>query len=149
MGVDRESSISKFSSFLSRNTYAPLTSSTSSSSQQPVRPRILFLTALPNISHNATKEAFHASLRDFCKSYSASSCPMIIVHSEVGNSGAAEESWRDRERGGRDSVMGVLGKEVKEGPWCTEIEYVFLLPLAIFADEIDSYQSLQRSKSRH
>lgn len=120
--LDRESSISKFSSFLSRNTYAPLQSTTSTSTQQTARPRVLFFTSLPNISHNATKETFHASLRDFCKSYSSSSCPLVIVHSDVGTNGLAEESWRDRERGGREGAGGVLGKEVKDGPWCVEIE---------------------------
>jgi cell cycle checkpoint protein len=46
------------------------------------------------------------------------------VHSEVGHRGAAEESWRDRDRGGRDGALDVLGREVMEGPWSTEISYV-------------------------
>lgn len=47
---------------------------------------------------------------------------MIIVYSEAGSSGVAEESWRDRDRGGREGTLQVLGKEVKDGPWCQEIE---------------------------
>lgn len=128
--TERESPITKLSTFLSRNDYTSLSlssspsASSSSSSTSAARPRVLLITALPNISHGPTKEAFHSTLAAFARTYTPQSSPLIIVHSEVGNRGAAEESWRDRDRGGRDGALAVLGREVMEGPWSTEISYV-------------------------
>ena len=51
---------------------------------------------------------------------------MIIVHSDAGSGGRAEESWMDRDRGGREGSVEVLGRAVRDGPWCQEIEYVSL-----------------------
>lgn len=51
---------------------------------------------------------------------------MIIVHSDAGSGGRAEESWMDRDRGGREGSVEVLGRAVRDGPWCHEIEYVSL-----------------------
>ncbi|WVQ98933.1 hypothetical protein IAU59_006065 [Kwoniella sp. CBS 9459] len=127
-GIDRESSMSKFTSFLSRHSFPSMSfSSNSSASQTPVKPRLILLTALPNLSHLPTREAFHAALYNFCQDFSSSSCPMIIVHSDAGAGGRAEESWMDRERGGREGSLEVLGRDVKDGPWCQEIDF---LPLA-------------------
>lgn len=47
---------------------------------------------------------------------------MVIIHSHAGSGGKAEESWMDRDRGGREGALEVVGKAVKEGPWCEEIE---------------------------
>ncbi|ORY20600.1 Rad17 cell cycle checkpoint protein-domain-containing protein [Naematelia encephala] len=133
-GIERESSMSKMSSFLSRHSYAPLNmssqSSVSSSSQRtaPERPRVLLLTALPNTSHLPTREAFHAALLQFCKTFTSTSCPLIIVHSDAGSGGRAEESWMDRDRGGREGAVELLGKDVRDGPWCTEIDFIPLAP---------------------
>lgn len=80
------------------------------------------MTSLPNIGHLPTRAAFHEALQSFCKSFSTASCPLIIVHSDAGSGGRAEESWMDRERGGHQGLMEVVGREVKDGPWCTEIE---------------------------
>lgn len=127
MLVERESAMSKLSSFLSRNSYRPLEmsmsdpGSSSQSSSQSSRPRILLLTALPNISHLPTREAFHSMLSQFCQNYSSTSCPLIVIHSEAGSGGRAEENWMDRERGGREGALELLGREVKDGPWCQEL----------------------------
>ena len=121
--TDRESPINKLSSFLLRHAYQPLTLSTQgSNSTRPARPRVLLMTSLPNLTHLPTREAFHDALLQFCKSYSTTSSPLVIVHSDAGSSGRAEESWMDRERGGREGVLEVVGKDVKNGPWATEIE---------------------------
>lgn len=118
--ADRESPITKLSTFLSRQDYSPLALSTSSQPRTS-RPRILLITSIPNLSHGATKAAFHDALAAFARTYSSSSAPLIIVHSESGNRGAAEESWRDRDRAGRDGALEVLGKAVLEGPWSHQI----------------------------
>jgi cell cycle checkpoint protein len=117
--------MTKMTTFLSRHAFSSLSLSSDpspSSSRSKERHRVLFMTSLPNLSHHATKEAFHAALLDFCKSYSTHSSPLIIVHSDAGAGGRAEESWMDRERGGREGALEVLGREVKDGPWSTEIE---------------------------
>ncbi|RSH93942.1 Cell cycle checkpoint protein rad17 [Saitozyma podzolica] len=127
-GFDRESAMSKLSSFLLRHSYAPLNMSTASSGgrSSPARPRVLLMTSLPNITHQPTREAFHAALLEFCQTYTPSSCPLIIVHSNAGSGGKAEESWMDRDRGGREGALELLGREVKDGPWCTEIDFLAL-----------------------
>lgn len=86
------------------------------------RPRLILLTGLPNLTHLPTRDAFHSALASFCQSFSTASCPLVIVHSDAGSGGRAEESWLDRDRGGREGSLELLGKAVKEGPWCTEIE---------------------------
>lgn len=127
--IDRESSTAKMISFLARHSYNPLTmsqstSATPSASSGPssARPRVILITGLPNLTHLPTREAFHAALLDFCQTFSATSCPMVIVHSHAGSGGKAEESWMDRERGGREGALEVVGKAVRDGPWCEEIE---------------------------
>ncbi|KAL7424215.1 RFC checkpoint protein Rad17 [Cryptotrichosporon argae] len=120
-GFERESSLSKLSSFLSRSAYPSLGSTSS-------QPRVLLLTALPNISHIPTRDAFHAALLNFCQTFTPSACPLIIVHSDAGSGGRAEESWMDRERGGREGAMEIVGKAVKDGPWCQEIDFLPLAP---------------------
>lgn len=129
LAPERESSISKFSSFLSRNSYPSLNlsqspSSSSSRSVSQSRPRLILLTALPNLTHLPTRDAFHAALLTFCQTFTHSSCPMIIIHSDAGSGGRAEESWMDRDKGGREGVVNIIGKDVKNGPWCQEIEQV-------------------------
>lgn len=119
--AENESSIAKLSSFLSRNAY-PALHLGASSSKKKTHPRALLMTSLPNIGHLATRETFHKTLLDFCKNFSHASCPLIIVHSESGSGGRAEESWMGRDRGGYEGPLEVLGREVKDGPWCTEIE---------------------------
>lgn len=118
--------MSKLSSFLNRQSYQPLTLSSQSSRSN--KPRALLLTSIPNISHIPTREAFHAALLDFCRSYTPASCPLVIVHSDSGNSGRAEDSWMDRDRSGREGALEVLGKQVKDGPWCQEIDFIPLAP---------------------
>ncbi|WVQ78580.1 hypothetical protein IAT38_000666 [Cryptococcus sp. DSM 104549] len=133
-GIERESSMSKFKSFISRNAYPSLhlSSQPSSSSSAAIsKPRIILLTSLPNLTHLPTREAFHESLIGFCKQFNSSSCPMIIVHSDAGSGGRAEESWMDRDRGGREGSLEVLGKEVKNGPWVQEIDFISLAPTFI------------------
>lgn len=49
---------------------------------------------------------------------------MIIIHSDAGSGGRAEESWMDRDKGGREGAVDLVGKDVKNGPWCQEIEQV-------------------------
>ncbi|WVF71982.1 hypothetical protein IAT40_006793 [Kwoniella sp. CBS 6097] len=127
-GIERESSMSKFTSFLSRHSFPSMSfTSETSTSQTPTKPRLILLTALPNLSHLPTRDAFHAALLNFCQDFTSSSCPMIIVHSDAGAGGRAEESWMNRERGGREGSLEVLGRDVKDGPWCQEIDF---LPLA-------------------
>lgn len=123
--VGRESSMFKISTFLSRQSYAPLNLSGQGSSSQnaATRPRILLLTTLPNMSHPPARNAFHATLLRFCQDFSSLSCPLVIVDSEAGSGGKAEESWMDRDRGGREGALELVGnKGVKDGPWCQEIE---------------------------
>ncbi|WVR05388.1 hypothetical protein IAU60_002402 [Kwoniella sp. DSM 27419] len=130
-GIDRESSISKFTTFLSRQSFPALSLSagTDQSKQAATgKPRLILLTALPNLSHAGTREAFHASLLRFCKAFTSSSCPIVIVHSDAGAGGRAEESWMERERGGREGALEVLGREVRDGPWCQEIDFLPLAP---------------------
>lgn len=135
-GIERESSISKFSSFLSRNSYpslnlsqSPLSSSSRSVSQS--RPRLILLTALPNLTHLPTRDAFHEALLTFCQTFTHSSCPMIIIHSDAGSGGRAEESWMDRDKGGREGAVDLVGKDVKNGPWCQEIDFIPVAPTFI------------------
>lgn len=82
----------------------------------------MLMTSLPNLGHLPTREAFHATLLSLCQTFNSSSCPLIIVHSDSGSGGRAEESWMDRERGGRESSADVVGNDVKLGPWCAEVE---------------------------
>jgi cell cycle checkpoint protein len=116
---DRESSMSKLASFMSRQSFTPLNLGGTDSHS---RPRMLLLTSLPNLSHEPTRDNFHALLKHFCKSYSPSSIPMIIIHSDAGSSGTAEISWMERDRSRGDSVLKIVGRDIKEGPWCQEIE---------------------------
>lgn len=109
-------------SFLSRHSYSPLSMGGGPSTAPTNRPRLILLTGLPNLTHLPTKEAFHSALLSFCQSFSAASCPLVIVHSDAGSGGRAEESWLDRDRGGREGSLELVGKAVKEGPWCQEIE---------------------------
>ena len=118
--------MSKMSSFLSRQSYAPLNMSNNRSGPSqaaiPARPRVLFLSSLPNLTHLPTRQAFHSVLLAFCQTFTSASCPVVIVHSDAGSGGKAEESWMDRDRGGREGALELVGKEVKDGPWCQEIE---------------------------
>ncbi|OCF36625.1 hypothetical protein I316_01877 [Kwoniella heveanensis BCC8398] len=126
-GIERESSMSKFTSFLSRHSFPSMTFSPNSAiSSQTAKPRIILLTALPNLSHLPTREAFHAALLNFCQDFESSSCPMIIVHSDAGAGGRAEESWMDRERGGREGSLEMLGRDVKDGPCFLPLAQTFL-----------------------
>ncbi|KAK8869618.1 hypothetical protein IAR55_000185 [Kwoniella newhampshirensis] len=132
-GIERESSMSKFTNFLSRHAYPTLNLSSHSSSQSsqsltPDKMRIILLTSLPNLSHLPTREAFHAALLTFCQTFTPSSCPIVIVHSDAGSGGRAEESWMERERGGREGAVELVGKAVKDGPWCQEIDFLPLAP---------------------
>lgn len=34
----------------------------------------------------------------------------------------------DRDRSGREGALEVLGKEVKDGPWCQEVDFIPLAP---------------------
>lgn len=123
--ADRESPVAKISTFLARHSFSSLSlhaETPRNDKKRKSKPRVLFMTSLPNLSHAATKEAFHAALLDFCKSYSSHSSPLIIVHSDMGSGGRAEESWMDRNRDGREGPLEVLGREVKDSPWATEIE---------------------------
>ena len=120
---DRESATSKLVSFLSRHTYAPLELSATPAKKK--RRRVLLLTGLPNLSHLPTRQAFHAALLDFSRTYSPSGSPLIIVHSDSGSGGRAEESWMDRERGGREGAVEVVGKDVLNSPYCLQVEWVF------------------------
>ena len=120
--------MAKLSSFLSRNSFTPLsltqsTGQASSSSAKP-KPRVLLLSSIPNLSHPPTKEAFHAALLAFCQTYTPTSCPLVIIHSSAGSGGRAEESWMDRDRGAIDGVTEILGKDIRDGPYYQEVEYV-------------------------
>ncbi|EIW70024.1 hypothetical protein TREMEDRAFT_30228, partial [Tremella mesenterica DSM 1558] len=95
------------------------------------RPRILFMSSLPNLTHLPTREAFHSALVTFCKTFTLDSCPLVIVHSEAGSGGRAEESWMDREGGGREGAVSVVGKEVLGSPYCQEIDFIPLAPTFI------------------
>ncbi|WRT67333.1 uncharacterized protein IL334_004303 [Kwoniella shivajii] len=133
-GIDRESSISKFNTFISRHSFPSLSMSTQSTSTQSSpsltasKPRLILLTSLPNLSHQSTRESFHSSLLTFCQTFTSLSCPMVIVHSDAGSGGRAEESWMERERGGREGALEVLGRDVRDGPWCQEIDFLPLAP---------------------
>ncbi|KIY34336.1 cell cycle checkpoint protein [Cryptococcus gattii E566] len=131
-GIERESSISKFSSFLSRNSYPSLNlsqspSSSSSRSVSQSRPRLILLTALPNLTHLPTRDAFHVALLTFCQTFTHSSCPMIIIHSDAGSGGRAEEGWMDRDKGGRERVVNIIGQDVKNGPCFIPVAPTFIL----------------------
>ncbi|WWC89761.1 uncharacterized protein L201_004687 [Kwoniella dendrophila CBS 6074] len=129
-GIDRESSMSKFTSFISRHAYPSLSMSSQNTSSHSTnnKPRIILLTALPNLSHIPTRESFHSSLLTFCQTFTSLSCPMVIVHSDAGSGGRAEESWMERDRGGREGSLEVLGRDVRDGPWCQEIDFLPLAP---------------------
>ncbi|TXT13660.1 hypothetical protein VHUM_01027 [Vanrija humicola] len=88
----------------------------------------MLMTSLPNLGHLPTRDAFHATLLSLCQTFNSSSCPLIIVHSDSGSGGRAEESWMDRERGGRESSADVVGNDVKLGPWCAEVDFLPLAP---------------------
>ncbi|GMK55142.1 hypothetical protein CspeluHIS016_0201980 [Cutaneotrichosporon spelunceum] len=124
-GYDVESNLNKLTSFLSRNSYAPLPTGRPS---HPSRPRVLLMTSLPNLSHLPTREGFHAALHHFCKNFAATTCPLIIVHSDAGSGGRAEESWRERDRGGLESAADLVGREVMGTAWCAEIDFLPLAP---------------------
>lgn len=60
---------------------------------------------------------------------------MVIIHSDAGSGGRAEESWMDRDKGGREGVVDIIGKDVKNGPWCQELEQVAtFIPSSAVAD---------------
>ncbi|ODN98425.1 cell cycle checkpoint protein [Cryptococcus wingfieldii CBS 7118] len=133
--TERESSISKFASFIDRDTSSlSLSSSRTATPQKKARARIILLTALPNLSHPKTMEGFHASLLRFCQRFSTNSCPMVIIHSDAGQSGRAEDSWMDasRDRGGRERGLEILGKGIKDGAWCQEIDFIPIAPTFMF-----------------
>jgi cell cycle checkpoint protein len=81
-------------------------------------PRILLFTSLPNLSHVPTREVFQRALIDYTKSYSTTSCPLVIIVPDAGSSGAAEESWNGADRGGEASwdLRTVLGKDLTASP---------------------------------
>lgn len=80
------------------------------------------MTSLPNLSHLPTREGFHSALLQFCKSFTSTTCPLIIVYSDAGAGGRAEESWRERDRGGLESAADLVGRDVMGTAWCAEIE---------------------------
>lgn len=51
----------------------------------------------------------------------------------------------DRERGGREGVLEVVGKDVKNGPWATEIECFQPYPTRSMTDLLGSCRSPQLS----
>lgn len=126
---------SKFVGFLSRNAYNPLAltntapaPSTSPHSNIPAvnQSRILLLTSLPNLSHLPTRQTFHQALMDYTKSFTSTSCPLVIVVPDAGSSGAAEESWIGADSGGDGAwdLRSVIGKELVENPAVRIIEWV-------------------------
>ncbi|WVN86688.1 uncharacterized protein L203_101860 [Cryptococcus depauperatus CBS 7841] len=130
-GIEYESSMSKLVSFLSRSSYPSLSLAHSQSSSKTMpsqRPRIVLLTSLPNLGHLPTRETFHAALLGFCQNYSSSSCPMVIIHSDAGSGGRAEESWMEKDQGGREGFGDVVGYQVKNGPWCQEVDFLPIAP---------------------
>jgi cell cycle checkpoint protein len=131
--LERESPVAKVSAFLSRHSFAPLNTS-SGSSQREQRPRVLLMTSLPNLTHFPTRDAFHSALLEFCKNYSSSASPLVIIHSDAGMGGRAEESWMERAKGGREGALEVVGKDIKDGPWYTEIESVGFSVLETMVD---------------
>lgn len=118
-----ESLSSRLTAFLSRHAYPSLSlsnesSSSSSSSQTPYSStarKLLLIDDLPNISHLTTREAFQASLLEFATAWTPESCPLVIIITDAGVSGRAQESWMDHRRGEEWNVRGVLGREVGDG----------------------------------
>ncbi|KAJ9123972.1 hypothetical protein QFC22_000763 [Naganishia vaughanmartiniae] len=145
--IERESLNSKFVGFLSRNAYQPLSlgvqsttlkdsqkeiavSSQATSSKSTSPPRILLFTSLPNLSHIPTREIFQRALADYTKSYSTTSCPLVIIVPDAGSSGAAEESWNGADRGGETNwdLRTVLGKELMTNPAVGIVEFLPMAP---------------------
>lgn len=128
---------SKFVGFLSRNAYNPLslttTSSAPSTSQSSTIPatnqtRILLLTSLPNLSHLPTRQTFHQALLDYTKSFTSTSCPLVIIVPDAGHGGAAQESWVGAGNGG-DAVWdlrSVIGQDLIVNPAVRIIEWVLV-----------------------
>jgi cell cycle checkpoint protein len=122
--------------FLSRNTYAalplsaspstptPTTPSSSTPSRPSSKPRLLLLTSLPNLSHYPTRETFHQSLLTYAREFRSTSCPLVIIVPDVGQMGAAEESWSVRKAGGEGvwDVRNVVGDECLACPSVMTIE---------------------------
>ncbi|CAK9784093.1 hypothetical protein CC85DRAFT_268159 [Cutaneotrichosporon oleaginosum] len=124
-GSDVESSLNKLTSYLSRNSYVPLPTD---GLLRPSRPRVLLMTSLPNLSYLPTREGFHTAILQFCETYTPTACPLVIVHSDAGAGGRAEESWRERDRGGLETAADLVGREVLNTPWCAEIDFLPLAP---------------------
>ncbi|KAJ9118987.1 hypothetical protein QFC24_005953 [Naganishia onofrii] len=147
--IERESLNSKLVGFLSRNAYQPLSLGAQSSTSNPKSrrkevavssqvaslksanpPRILLFTSLPNLSHVPTREVFQRALIDYTKSYSTTSCPLVIIVPDAGSSGAAEESWNGADRGGEASwdLRTVLGKDLTASPAVGVVEFLPMAP---------------------
>jgi cell cycle checkpoint protein len=128
---------SKFVGFLSRSAYQSLklagplgtteNHQAETSDQASSKPsKILLITSLPNLSHLPTRQTFQQALLDYTKSFTSTSCPLVIIVPDAGSSGAAEESWIGSS-GGNDAAWDlrtVLGKDLTVNPAVRVVEFV-------------------------
>lgn len=128
---------SKFIGFLSRSAYQSLKLAEPSSAaehHQPAMPddasskssKILLITSLPNLSHLPTRQTFQQALLDYTKSFTSTSCPLVIIVPDAGSSGAAEESWIGGASGNDAAwdLRTVLGKDLTVNPAVRVVECV-------------------------
>lgn len=134
---------SKFVGFLSRSAYQSLKLAGPPGASTPTQPetadlasskrsKILLITSLPNLSHLPTRQTFQQALLDYTKSFTSSSCPLVIIVPDAGSSGAAEESWIGSSSGNDAAwdLRTVLGKDLIANPAVTVVECVLVTPNA-------------------
>lgn len=130
--LEREGLTRKLSTFLSRQNYNRLSvknSEPSTSASQSSRPRLLFISSLPNVSSRYMRQAFQISLLEFARTHGPKSSPLIVVIPDSGQQGAAEESWSRRKGGdgGGDAawdLRSIAGPEVLAHPGVATVELV-------------------------
>lgn len=123
---------SKFVGFLSRGAYRTLRLAKSSTlaadcqsstaeSACANQNKILLITSLPNLAHPSTRQTFQQALLDYTKSFTSTSCPLVIIVPDAGSSGAAEETWRSGNDAAWD-LRTVFGKDLTSNPAVSVVE---------------------------
>ncbi|KAK7062650.1 RFC checkpoint protein Rad17 [Paramarasmius palmivorus] len=123
-----DNSFSKFEMFLHRatNCHTVFTQGSSSSQSQNTHEsrgrRVIFLEDLPNVGHLTIRTRFHAALQAVVSSSHGDFVPIILVVSDPGIRGEAEDErlssgiWR-RDNDGAIDAQSVLPKDVLNGPF--------------------------------
>lgn len=121
--------------FMTRSAYPSLALNSDDSLEQQTemkesKPRVMVMRSLPNMSHQATRSAFEKALLEFSDLSSSSGSALVIVVSDIGQSGAAEEPWSIKQSRTASSgwdLTATFNKHLVDSKALTHIEYVLSL----------------------